>query len=360
MGAFLVRALFWICAFAGMMKKHKIALFFFCIIFCSACEKRPKLSYIEGYAQGTTYHITLQKPDTLTLGAISKAINQVISQIDAEMSLYRPDSEIMRINQAELHQPIQISDHMHDILTQSHFLHKQSSGYFDVTVGKIVAAYGFGGQGRQQESIDLPGPRESLQLKESINAESLVLGTQQKTLLKTYPVSIDLDAIAQGYTVDQLVQTLESMGVVIYLVELGGELRGSEYKIKEAHFTQHWSIGIEMPPDIKGDAKKIMISNSAVATSGHYRQRRKQGEKEWSHIINPLTAEPADMQTVSVTVVHRLASMADGWATALMAAPFVESQKIAEKNQLAAYWIIQRKQGDFEFFYTDRFLLFVK
>ena len=342
-------------------------LFFFFFLCFSACKKQPTFSFIEGYAQGTTYRITLQMPTAtlesskaLTQEAISKAIEQILSQIDAEMSLYRSDSEIMRINQAAVYQPIKLSDHLYEVLKQSDFLYQQSSGYFDITVGKIVAAYGFGGQGHSQAHALLPDSKTTESLKASLNAKSLILDSEQKIVLKTQPVSIDLDAIAQGYAVDQLVQTLESLGVSIYLVELGGELRASAYKSKEAHLTHSWSIGIEMPPDIKAKAKKILISNQAVATSGNYRQRRKQGGKEWSHIINPQTGEPADLQTVSVTVVHPLASMADGWATALMAAPFAESQKIAEKNQLAAYWIIQRPQGNFEFFYTDRFLLFVK
>ncbi len=320
----------------------------------------PQLSYFEGAAQGTAYHITLQLPDRLTYKEIDKNIQAVLFKIDRAMSGYRTDSEISYLNRAPINQWLLLSSQLFDILGLSLFLNEHSLGYFDVTVGEAVEAYGFGPQSNNKQEIILPTVDEVKTLLQHIDAKAIQLHAKEKKVLKTKPVKIDLNAIAQGYTVDKIVERLESMGVTVYLVELGGEVRASAYKKKTANEIEYWTIAIEAPAEETKQVQKLLtLSGKSVATSGSYRHFREKDHLKWSHIINPHNAQPVASGLVSVTVVHDQAALADGWCTALMAAGLEDGKKIAEANHLAAYWISEKK-GRFETIQTDLFKEFVK
>src|SRR5690606_18290636 len=122
--------------------------------------------------------------------------------------------------------------------------------------------------------------------------------------IKTKPcVTIDVDGIAQGYSVDVVADFMEKKGVRDYIVEIGGEIRVKGRKRPDG---EKMKIGIEAPGKRGSEQtviqRVIRISEGAVTTSGNYRKFHESEGKKFSHTIDPRTGYPTQNELVSVTV----------------------------------------------------------
>ena len=98
-----------------------------------------------------------------------------------------------------------------------------SGGAFDVTVGPLVNAWGFGPEGR---AVDPPSDEEVAALRERVGYRMLEVDEEAQTIRKARPdLYCDLSAIAKGYGVDKVAESLEQAGFQDYMVEIGGEVR---------------------------------------------------------------------------------------------------------------------------------------
>src|SRR5690606_1582688 len=104
----------------------------------------------------------------------------------------------------------------------------------------------------------------------------------KKLCRKSKNVSIDLNGIAQGYTVDVLADFLSSKRVTNFLVELGGEIRTKGTKADRTPF----QVGIERP-DTENRSLVLELKNLAVTTSGNYQKSFDMEGKKIHHHINP-------------------------------------------------------------------------
>jgi thiamine biosynthesis lipoprotein len=158
---------------------------------------------------------------------------------------------------------------------------------------------------------------------------------------------LDFNAIAEGYAIDAIAALLEQGGVQNYLIELGGEVlaRGQRSKGED------WRVGIERPPDSAAAANQLQtvlrLKDSALGTSGIYRNKRIEGEKTIAHILNPTTGYPEVSSLLSASVLAGDATTADAYATAFMVMGLEEALKFVEgRAQLKAYFIAKDANGN--------------
>ncbi|OFY38435.1 MAG: hypothetical protein A2Z69_01885, partial [Bacteroidetes bacterium RBG_13_44_24] len=187
-----------------------------------------------------------------------------------------------------------------------------TDGAFDLTIGPLVKAWGFGpddrksfNESKRDSLLRLVG-MEKVQLKDSM-------------LYKSDPrISLDFNAIAQGYSVDVLCRYFNSLGIDRYLVEIGGEVR-----VRGDKSGVLWRIGIDRPEDNNlspGTDLQAIISlkDRSLATSGNYRKFYVENGIKYSHTIDPKTGSPARNQLLSATIIADDCATADGIATACM------------------------------------------
>ena len=207
---------------------------------------------------------------------------------------------------------------------------KKSYGYFDITVGPLVDAWGFGPKGKQGK----PSKSEIKTLLKNIGYEKISI--KDGWLYMAKPMKLDLSAIAKGFGVDELVKFLEYQGHQNLLVEIGGEVR-SRGKKEDGSL---WRVGIEGPSEKLGSklVKIITLNNFSMATSGSYRNYLKLGDRVFNHTINPKTGAPIEHKTISVSVLHTYCADADAWATALMSMGAEKGLELANRNDLMAYF----------------------
>ncbi|NJN40079.1 MAG: FAD:protein FMN transferase [Gammaproteobacteria bacterium] len=85
----------------------------------------------------------------------------------------------------------------------------------------------------------------------------------------------------------------------------------------------------------------VPLSNQSLATSGDYRNFFERDGRRFSHEIDPATGAPVAHRLASVSVAHTDCAMADAWATALFVLGPERGLRLAEAQDLAAYFIVR-------------------
>lgn len=293
--------------------------------------------HINGFAQGTTYRITYYAADSIVS---QEDVEHILMRIDSSLSIYKPYSLISRFNNSG--SGVVADTFLKAVVIKSLEVSKATSGAFDITVLPLVGAWGFG---VNKVSV-LPDSATIKSILPCVGSGHIRLSGNRLTKQKPC-VQIDVNGIAQGYTVDVISDYLDRKSVSNYLVEIGGELR-----VKGANplTDKPMRIGIEAPSQSEFDdepfQKVIYISKGAVTTSGSYRKFYQSASKTVNHLIDPRTGYPANTNLISVTVYAKDAITADAYDNALMLMGLTKAKAFVEANKgLEAFFIYSKPNG---------------
>ena len=307
------------------------------IFLVSSCDKVSELKSYNGFAFGTTYSIILQSDNELQ---IKQLVESIVLRINKSMSTYVENSIISNIN---IGNQVEIDTDFENVFNASKLVWQQSNGYFDPTVGSLVNAYGFG----PSEPINSLNAKVIDSLLEFTGFSKIKISnnnTIKKDDKRTY---IDFNAIAKGYAVDIISKELRELGYKNFLVEIGGEVFAEG--INPLRGTM-WTIGIDKPlqKQSRDFISSIQIRGKGMATSGNYRKYKidKNSGEKYVHTINPLNGLPVKSNILSATVVAESSMLADAYATALMAMPLNEGEKLVSTlENVDAMWIISENKN---------------
>ena len=259
----------------GLIRRFLLPAIFVIALFVLLWMRRPDGGIIpgdvltlNGNAFGTTYTVKIV-PDADTQydkTATQDALTAVIDRINGSMSTYKNDSELSKLNQNPSTEPIPISAELAHVLDTSIQMYKQSGGAFDVTLGPVINAWGFG----PDKDVAQPSPAILAAAKARVGSDKLTLDLDNKTLKRSIPnLYIDLSAIAKGYAVDEMGRALEKLGVKRYMVEVGGEIRT---RGQNGH-DQPWQMGVVRPERDGPQVAELVVplNDHSMATSGNYR-----------------------------------------------------------------------------------------
>lgn len=290
---------------------------------------------LQGKTMGTTFSVKLYPTqENLNQLNLYESVNNELIRINNLMSTYIPDSELSQFNQTEAGKAFKFSPENVEILTKSFQISQQSKGAFDVTVGPIVNLWGFGPNGHIETR---PSESDIDEVKQYVGIDKVTL-TGNLAVKKHSNVYVDFSSIAKGYAVDKIAEYLERNKITNYLVEIGGEMRLSGHKPSG----ELWTVAVEKPVSNRREAQLIFSpGNIGMATSGDYRNYFEENGTRFSHTIDPQTAEPITHKLASVTVLHSSAASADAYATAINVLGPVKGVEFAEKNGIAAYFLIK-------------------
>ena len=307
-------------------------------------HKKGEYMQIAGFTQGTTYHITYESKGGEDLKA---SIDSLLADFDRSLSTYLPTSLISRFNNNE--KGLHADKKFTDVFIKSYEVFKKTDGAFDITVAPIVNALGFG---TRKDTLNVDSTMID-SLLQYIGMEKVKL--QGDTLVKTDShVTLDVNALAQGYSVDVVVNYLENRKIKNYMVEIGGEIR-ARGKNEQGNY---WRIGIDKPVDgnsIPGTELQsiVRLNDRSLATSGNYRKFYEKNGIKYVHTINPKTGYPVISNLLSATVVAKDCMTADAYATAFMVMGTDRSIAFLNENRfLDAYLIYSDEKGNFKVYYT--------
>lgn len=304
-----------------------------CTLF--ACTPRPELIKLEGFAQGTTYHISYfgGEVDQETLQA---RVNREFTRIDEALSNYRPDSAIEAFNATPGTEPLAVDAELVELVELARQVQKASDGCYDLTIKPLFDLWGF-----KKESFTPPDEAALAQTLALVGLDKLETldGTH---LRKQIPgLRIDVSSLGQGYSVGRMAAILEQAGVDNYLVEIGGELQVRGKKPDGSP----WRIALEKPLPNQRKLHKIVAFDDgqtrALMASGTYRHYFDQDGKRYSHILDARSGKPIEHATVSVAVLHPDPTLADAWSTALLCLGSKAGLSVADRHYIAALFIDQ-------------------
>jgi thiamine biosynthesis lipoprotein len=296
-------------------RRHMIALTGAALWAGPARAEKPATRTIEGRAFASHWRITAPA----SMEPHRAAIEALLARIDQQMSPWRDDSDITRFNTRPSEAPV--SQDTAQVARAALKIARISGGWFDPTVGPLVAKWGFG----------------RIAGTDAGHWQGLTAGDD--SLHKDRPgLTMDLCGIAKGYALDLLAAHLLGTGAQNFLIDLGGELRAMGLHPSG----RAWQVAVEDPrPDADASAAGLRLpSGLSVATSGLRAQSYALGGQSYGHIINPHRAQPAQGTPASVSVMDASAMQADGWATALMAAGDA-GPELARAQGLMALFLVQ-------------------
>ena len=312
----------------------------------AGCEPGSDYVVLEGATMGTYYRITARCPGAEETD-LSATVEETLAEVNGQMSTYLPESELSRFNRAPVDEWQPVSAELLSVVAAALDITALSNGAFDVTVGPLINLWGFGPDGSISHR---PSPEAVSEALERVGSRYLLIDRGRNALLRKRALYVDLSAIAKGYGVDRVVARLSGQACTDQLVDIGGEV-GSRGVNPEG---RPWRVGIEVPdPDTFGAIQRIVpISGLSVATSGDYRNFLDLDDgRRVSHTVDPHTGQPVSHDLASVTVLHESAMWADGFATALNVLGPDAGFALAEREGLAAIFLIRRADG-FEERYT--------
>lgn len=352
-----------------------------------------------GATMGTRYGAQFYAPPTADARAIAAALDAAVRAVDAQMSNWKADSDLSRLNRATPGSWTPICANLAAVLVRAREIGRETDNAFNIGVGTLVDRWGFGpgaaanrqadnewaanrqAAGRHtvdrhtadrhtadRQTKDGRTPdRQPARPADPANGLSGAIDARRRTSILRGPVpspcrpidellevdvargrarrladvAFDLCGIAKGFGVDELARVLDRHDIGAWLVGIDGELRARGCKPDGSP----WAIALEAPDyDRRGAMGAIDLVDAAVATSGDYRHWADFGGERLSHTMDPRAGAPLRGDIASVTVVAPTCTDADAYATALMVLGAQAGCAHAERHGLDALFVV--RDGD--------------
>lgn len=272
------------------------------------CQKQ--LFAMDTYMEFTAYGKNSEK-------AVDAAIEEV-QKLDAMLSAENSKSEVYALNEQG---NLQATDDLAELILRGKEIYQETDGLFDDTIYPVMKLWGFPTGNYhvptaaevQKKLALVDGNKVEIQTRDS---DEKGRDSKEKTKFVTLGADqqIDFGGIAKGYTGQKLAELFQEYGVSSALVSLGGNIQAIGTKPDGSS----WKVGIRDPKGGQQDYIGVLsVENQAVITSGGYERYFEEDGKTYIHIINPRTGYPADGDLLSVTIVSKDGTLADGMSTAL-------------------------------------------
>ena len=254
--------------------------------------------------------------------------------IEQQLSLFRPESELNRVNRLASEAPVPVTDSLFQLLEQACRIHAVTRGAFDITASPLWRLWHFH---RRQGRV--PPEREIQDVLQRVGTEFLRLDRPSQSVQFLRPeMEINLGGIGKGFALDQMAAGLEAHGLTSFLIHGGHSsivARGSRWP----HTDQPWRINIPHPWRRGESIAGIELQNEALATSGAMQQSFHAGGRRFGHIIDPRRGWPAEV-VITATVACRSAAEADAMATAMYVLGVDGAREICDHLPNVRAWIV--------------------
>lgn len=287
---------------------------------------------------GTVYTVAAYGADADFLAEVINEAFEEVDGLDAQMSNYKPESELSRINRDAAREEVLVEPRLFGLIQICLRLSEDTGGAFDITVGPLMKAWGFfRGHGRVPSSQEIRG------VLKQVGYRHVHLDAERRTIHFDEPgIELDLGAKAKGYAVDRAVEILQENGISSALVSAG---TSSIYALGAPPGEKGWKISLRDPFDENRPAEIVYLKNFSLSTSGNYERFFKMGGKMYSHIMDPHTGMPVEGMLSACAFTERTTD-SDGLSTALYVLGVDASRKyLAQQPNITAIFYLPAGGG---------------
>jgi thiamine biosynthesis lipoprotein len=285
----------------------------------------------------TRFEIVLHGDDPMRLRAAGEEALDEIERLDAQLSLYRPASDIARINRLAANEAVRVEPGLLRLLQTARRLSEETGGAFDITVAPLLRVWGF-----LTGSGQLPDRAALVEAQARVGWKLVTLDETNSTVHFTHDgVMLDLGAIGKGYALERGSEILREAGVTSALLHGG---TSTVCAIGAPPEEAAWKVAIDHPANQKGapasgpakeptaslasDSVKgappcepplaiVELKDEALSVSAVWGKSFQVGGKTYGHVIDPRTGEPAQGAALAA-VILRSAMETDALSTALL------------------------------------------
>jgi thiamine biosynthesis lipoprotein len=266
-------------------------------------------------AMATTFEVLLPFGTPGATLAAEAALDE-IDRLEDQLSVYRPESEVSRLNQRSAAEPIQVEENLYRLLSQCAQLTTETEGAFDISTGALIKAWGFGRRAGRVPSAD-----ELAAASGCVGMGKVLLDSNKRTVRFLQPgLEINLGSIGKGYALDRSSDLLRQRGIRSALLHGGHSsvYAISDFKaptLREGTSSRGWPVGIRHPWNPERRLAVVWLRDQALGTSAVTFQHLEHQGRKLGHIIDPRTGWPAE-GLANASVLAPTAAEADALATA--------------------------------------------
>jgi len=259
------------------------------------------------YAFGTMNQIQVE--DDISMEILDQ-MEETALKLDDLLSVFKPNSEISRINENAGLRPTKVSPDTIKLLERSLYFSCISKGTFDITIRPAVKLWSIG-----HKEQHIPTQQELKEISHLIDYSKLYIdAVPGSAYLRKKGQAIDLGGIAKGYAADLIREKLRKAGVKSCILNFGGTILTIGQKMNGSS----WRVGVQNPLAKRGQSVgTVELKNAALVTSAvNERFFIKEGVR-YHHLLDPITLGPAQSGVLSVSATGASAMDLDALTTAL-------------------------------------------
>ena len=268
--------------------------------------RRARVIERVGVAMGSELRLTTWAEDETAARAAFDAVFAEFERLEAQMSTWRPGSDVLRINAAAGDRAVQVAPDVRDVLRLARQISEWTDGTFDVTFGALTDVWKFD----HDQDNTIPSAEAIRARLPLIDYRQIEIDDRAGTVfLKRKGMKIHLGGIGKGYAVEHAVSILRRAGLRDFMIQAGGDLYVGGHKNGRP-----WRLGINDPRGPEGRSfASLDVSDSTFSTSGDYARFFMKDGVRYHHILDPATGQPARLCR-SVTIVSDSPVLADAIA----------------------------------------------
>jgi thiamine biosynthesis lipoprotein len=238
-------------------------------------------------------------------GAILRQVPFAVEAIEARLSRFRPDSELMQLNR-RAGEWFGASEVLFENVQAAKHAARLTDSLFNPLVLPAMLANGYD---RSFEQINMAHPAENIP---AADWRSIELRLPTREIRIPANSALDLGGIAKGWTAARLADDLAKIGSC--LVNMGGDMavRGAPDGLPG------WQIEVS-DPFTDTSLVSLYLTNTTIVTSGvDFRRWSAPEGRTQHHIVDPQTGRSVETDVLIATVVHPHAPTAEAYAKAII------------------------------------------
>jgi thiamine biosynthesis lipoprotein len=267
----------------------------------------PHLVERSRLAMGSALHLSAWTSNESDALAAFDLVFAEFDRLENLMSVWRPGSDVVRINASAGVRPVRASAEVREVLGTARQVSEWTGGKFDVTFGVLSGLWKFD---HDQDNV-LPDMREVRRRLPLIDYRAIQIDESAGTVfLARKGMSMHLGGIGKGYAIDRGAAILRARGFHDFIIQSGGDMYAAGLKDGRP-----WRLGIQDPrAPADHTFARVDLSDGTFSTSGDYERFFIKNGRRYHHLLDPAVGEPA-RGCRSVTIVANRAVIADGLST---------------------------------------------
>jgi thiamine biosynthesis lipoprotein len=257
-------------------------------------------------SMGSSLKVSIWTTDAATAGAAANQVFKEFDRLDSLLSIWKPGSDVVRLNEAAGRAPVRVSNETLEVLTVARMAAERTGGKFDITFGALADIWKFD----HDQDNRVPARSEIDARLPLVDFQAVQIDQSQSTAFIEKPgMRVHLGGVGKGYAVDVAVALLKQHGFRDFLIQSGGDMYAGG-----TNNGTPWRLGIADPRGTHDAFAAIEIRDATLSTSGDYERSFVKDGVRYHHLLDPDLGEPA-RGCRSVTIVTDRATLADVFST---------------------------------------------